>query len=282
MERHLAEADLEDLTDEDYRLLLAEQFETHRRLREQAQSIIRMIISGVGIIVALLGYRLYPEFRLPSRTTITAGGNLQFDGLLQSIAESSVVVAILFVTLAAGLLFFSVMKSIAVLSSDGPIPISRHKSLDRELTTQFSDGTGEKLAEWLLTNDARLVEAERQIEQSYAHIWASFLTGVVAVALGTTAFFGWLSGMGAIHLLLVVGGPIILIYYLKDSLVTLVTAIRRAGIRTAFSDTLDVFQDTMHHRGLDATMKVSLIIFYGVYFDYSLNAAYVWLTLFVM
>lgn len=124
--RHLTEADLEDLSDEDYRLLLTEQFETHRRLREQAQSIIRMVISGVGIIVALLGYKLYPEFQLPSRTITAAGGNLQFDGLLQSMAENSLVVAVLFVTLAVGLLFFAVVKSIAVLSRDGPVPVSRH------------------------------------------------------------------------------------------------------------------------------------------------------------
>lgn len=282
MKRHLTETDLEDLSNEDYRLLLTEQFETHRRLREQAQSIIRMVISGVGIIVALLGYKLYPEFHLPSRTITATGGNLQFNGLLQSMAENSLFVAVLFITLAVGLLFFAVMKSIAVLSSDGPVPVSRHKSPDREPTTQFTDGTDGKLAEWILTNDFRLVEAERQVEQSYTHVWASFFAGTVAVALGTTALVGWLPGMGAIHFLLIVGGPIVLVYYVKDSLVTLVTTMRGAGIRSAFSDTLHVFHDTMHHRGLDATMKVALIIFYGVYFDYSLNAAYVWLTLFVL
>lgn len=282
MQRYLTEADLEGLSDEDYRLLLTEQFETHRRLREQAQSVIRMVISGVGIIVALLGYKLYPEFQLPSRTITAADGNLQFDSLLQSMAENSLFVAVLFVTLAAGLLFFAVMKSIAVLSSDGPVPVSRHKSLDCKPTTQFTDGTDGKLSEWILTNDARLVEAERQVEQSYTHIWASFFAGGVAVALGAAALVGWLLGMGVIHLLLVVGGPIVLIYYLKDSLVTLVTTVRDGGIRSALVDTGGVFYDTMHHRGLDATMKTVLIIFYGVYFDYSLNAAFVWLTLFVL
>lgn len=282
MKRHLSEADLEDLSDEDYRLLLTEQFETHRRLREQAQSIIRMVISGIGIIVALLGYKLYPEFQLPSRTITAAGGNLKFDGLLQSMAENTLVVAVLFATLAVGLLFFAVVKSIAVLSRDGPVPVSRHKSIDREPTTQVTDGTDGKLAEWILTNDYRLVEAERQVEQSYIHVWASFFAGAVAVALGFTALVGWLPGMGAIHFLLVVGGPMVLVYYLKDSLITLVTTIRKTGIRSALSDTRHVFHDTMHHRGLDATMKVALIIFYGVYYDYSLNAAYVWLTLFVL
>lgn len=282
MKRHLLEEDLESLSDEDYRLLLTEQFETHRRLREQAQSIIRMVISGVGIIVALLGYKLYPEFQPPSRTITAAGGNLQFDGLLQSMAENTLVVAVLFVALTVGLLFFAVVKSIAVLSRDGPVPVSRHKSLDREPTAQFTDGTDKKLAEWILTNDSRLVEAERQVEQSYIHVWASFFAGSVAVALGTTALVGWLPGMGAIHFLLVVGGPIVLVHYLKESLITLVTTIRRTGIRSALSDTRYVFHDTMHHRGLDATMKVSLIIFYGMYLDYSLNAAYMWLTLFVL
>lgn len=282
MKRHLTEADVQALSDDDYRLLLSEQLETHRRLREQAQSIIRMVLSGVGIIVALLGYKLYPEFQLPSRTLTAAGGNLQFDGLLQGMAENSLHVAILFVTLAIGLLFFSVVKSIAVLSSDGPVPVSRHKSLDRELNTEITDGTDGKLAEWILANDARLVEAPRQVEQSFSHIWASFFAGAIAIALGTAALLGWLPVMGAIHLLLVVGGPIVLIYYLKDSFITLVTTIRGAGIRSAFSDTLDVYHDTIYHHGLDGTMKVSLIIFYGVYYDYSLNAAYVWLTLFVL
>lgn len=282
MKRHLNEGDLEGLSNEDYRLLLTEQFETHRRLREQAQSIIRMVISGVGIIVALLGYKLYPEFQLPSRTIEVDGGNLQFEGLLQSMAETSILVAALFVTLAIGLLFFSVMKSIAVLSSDGPIPISRHKSPDRESTIKFTDGTDGRLSKWILTNDTRLVEAERQVEQSYTHIWASFFAGGIAVALGTTALIGWLPGMGAVHLLLVVGGPVVLIHYLKDSLVTLVTTLRDSDVRSALSDTGDVFYDTMHHRGLDASMKISLILFYGIYFEYSLNVAYMWLNIFVL
>lgn len=278
MKRHLSENDLEDLSKEDYRLILTEQLETHRRLREQAQSIIRMVISGVGIIVALLGYKLYPEFQLPSRTITAADGNLQFEGLLQSMADHSLIVAIFFVTLAGGLLFFSVMKSIAVLSSDGPVPVSRHKSLDRELI----DDTDGKLAEWILTNDARLVEAERQVEQSYTHIWASFIPGTVAVALVTAALLGWLSAMGAIHVLLILGGPVVLIYYLKDSLATFITTIRGGGMRSALSETLRVFYDTMHHRGLDAAMKIALIFFYSAYASYSRPVAEAWLTLFVL
>lgn len=282
MKRHLTEAELENLSDEDYRLLLTEQFETHRRLREQAQSIIRMVISGIGIIVALVGYRLYPEFQLPSRTITAAGGELQFQGLLQSMAENSLYVAGLFAMLAIGLLFFSVMKSIAVLSSDGPVPVSRHKTPDREPTTRIFDGAGGELVEWILTNDARLVEAERQVEQSYTHIWASFFAGAVAVALATTALIGWIAGMGALHLGIVVGGPIALVYYLKDSLITLGSALRGGGGRSALEDTLDVFYDTLHHRGLDAGMKISLIFFYDIYFEFSYNAASVWLHLFVL
>lgn len=282
MKRYISESDLADLSDEDYRLLLTEQFETHRRLREQAQSIIRMVISGVGIIIALLGYKLYPEFQLPSRTITAAGGDLQFDGLLQSMAQNSLFVAALFATLAVGLLFFSVMKSIAVLSGDGPTPVSRHKSLDREPTMQFSDRTDGKLTEWILTNDTRLVEAERQVEQSFTHIWASFFAGAVAVALGVTALVGSLPGMGVIHLLLVIGGPVVFIYYLKDTIQTLVTTVRDDGLRTALTDTGDVFYDTMHHRGLDGTMKVSLIIFYGIYLHYSVTTAYAWLSHFVL
>jgi len=241
-----------------------------------------MVISGIGIVVALLGYKLYPEFQLPSRTITAAGGNLQFQSLLQSMAENSLFVAALFATLTVGLLFFSVVKSIAVLSSDGPIPVSRHKSINREPTVQVSDGTDGKLIEWILTNDARLVEAERQVEQSYTHIWASFFAAAVAVALGTSALIGWLPVIGATNLLLVFGGPIVLVYYVKDSFVTLVTTIRDGGIRSALADTGDVFYDMMHHRGLDSTMKVALIIFYGAYVNYSANAAYVWLTLFVL
>lgn len=282
MKRHLTKTELENLTDEDYRLLLTEQFETHRRLREQAQSIIRTIMSGVGIIVALLGYKLYPDFQIPSRTITTPAENLHLEGFQQSIASSSLIVASLFVVLALGLLFFSVMKSIAVLSSDGPIPVSRHKSLDRELSEDFNDGTDGTIVEWVLTNDSRLVEAERQVEQSYTNIWAAFFVAIVAVALGSTALIGWVPGMGAIHLLLVVGGPIIFVYYLKDSLVTFIITVRDDGLRSALVDTGEVFYDRMHHRGLDSTVKILLIFFYDMYFDYSFNAAYVWLKLFVL
>lgn len=282
MKRHLTRSDLEDLTTEDYRLLVTEQFETHRRLREQAQSIIRMIISGIGIVVALLGYKLYPDFQLPSRSVTSQGGNLQFDGLVQSVANNSIFVASLFAILAVGLLFFSVMKSIAVLSSDGPVPVSRHKSLDRELNSNVNDGTDGRLSEWILTNDARIVEAERQVEQSYTNIWAAFFIGFVAVALTFTGLLGWLPAMGAIHFLLVVGGPVVFIYYIKDSLVMFGSNVRDHGFRSAFSDSVDVFYDRMHHRGPDFTVKMLFILFYGVYLEYSINAAVVWVTLFVL
>jgi len=281
MKRHLEEGELEELSIEDYRLILSEQVETHRRLREQAQSIIRMIISGVGIIVALLGYKLYPDFQLPSRTVTAAGGNLEFDGLLQGMAENSLFVALLFVILAGGLLFFSVVKSITVLSSDGPIPLSRHKSLDREPKSAITEDSGGKLVQWILTNDIRIVEAERHVEQSYSHIWASFFAAGVAITLGTVALAGWLRAMGAINFFLVVGGPIVLFYYLRGTLVALLKRLLKGDFRSAISDSGDVFFDMMHHRGLDSSMKVSLIIFYGVYFEYSRTAAYIWLTLFV-
>jgi len=276
MKRYLTESDLQPLSDEDYRLILTEQFETQRRLREQAQSLIRMIISAVGLVIALLGYRLYPDFQLPDRTVATAGGSLQFDGLVESMAESTIFVAAIFAIITFGLLLFSVTKSIAILSDDGPVPLSRHKSIEKKSTTHFDSNSNEKLAEWILTNDSRLVEAERQVEQSYTHIWASFFTAFVAILLAGSAFFGLVPMMGALNLIVLVAGPLVFIHYMKDTLSAFFSNSINKGVRTAIDKSGHIFYDSMRHRGLDFTMKVILILIYGSYYEYSINVVRVW------
>jgi len=282
MKRHLNESELESFSNEDYRFLLSEQFETHRRLREQAQSIIRMVIAGVGVIVALVGYRLYPEFQLPSRTLNIASGAVQFNGLLESIAENSLFIAAILAIATFGLLLSAVTKSIDVLAGDGSIPISRHKTIEIEASSQFSDEADRKMVEWILTNDTRLVEAERQVEQSFTHIWAALGLGFTAIFLTIAALLGSLRMIGLVHTALVVIGPIVAIYYLKDTVLTLMRTAVDADLRSGFSAARDVYLDTHFHRGVGPTMKIAFILFYGIYFRYSLNIAYVWLSLFVI
>jgi hypothetical protein len=282
MKRYLNESELESLSKEDYRFLLSEQFETHRRLREQAQSIIRMVIAGVGVIVALIGYRLYPEFQLPSRTLNIAGGAVQFNGILESMAENSLFTAAILATATFGLLLSAVTKSIDVLAGDGPIPLSRHKTIETEVSIDFSDGANGKMVEWILANDTRLVEAERQVEQSFTHIWAALGLGFTAALLTIAALLGSLRMIGLIHTALVVIGSLVAIYYLKDAVLTLVRTALETGLRSGFTAAGDVYFDTHFHRGVGPTMKIAFILFYGVYFRYSLNISYVWLSLFVI
>jgi hypothetical protein len=282
MKRHLEESDLEQLTDEDYRLLLNQQIETHHRLREQAQSLIRMVIAGVGVIVALIGYKLFPDFQLPSRTLTIAGGAVQFNGLLQGMAEDSILVASLFGITALGLLFNAVMKSISVLIDDGPMPISRHKTLDRMVSPRFSDEAQGSLGSWILTNDVRIVEAERQVEQSFTLIWASFGMGIAALLLTGAALIGSLTLMGLIHTLLVVLGPVGAVLYFKDTILTFVNTIREDGLRSGFSAAMNVYYDTLMHRGAGPNVTILLILFYGIYVVYSYPLVGVWLQLFVL
>lgn len=282
MKRYFEESDLENLSREDYRLLLTEQFETHRRLREQAQSIIRMIIAGTGIIIALLGYKLYPEFVLPSRTLTIAGGAVEFHGMLQSMAENSLYVAALFAVLGLGLLFSAIVKSIKVLTSDSPVPLSRRKTVDRESTSEITDDTGDTLRGWILTNDNRIVEAEREVEQSYTHIWACFVAGFIALFLTAAALLGSLKMIGLIHTALVIIGPSVAIYYLKDTLTTFLRTTLAKGLKSGISAAGDVYEDTYIHQGVDPNMKVAFIIFYGAYLQYSVNIAVVWIAIFLI
>jgi len=241
-----------------------------------------MVIAGVGVIVALIGYRLYPEFQLPSRTLSIAGGAVQFNGLLESVAENSLFVAALLAIAAFGLLFSAIMKSIDVLTGDSLVPLSRNKTLDEDVSTEFGDGAGGKIVEWVLTNDTRLVEAERQVEQSFTHIWAAFGLGFTAVFLTVSALLGSFRMLGLTHTALVVIGPIVAIYYLKDTGLTLIRTGCDDGLRSGLNAAGEVYFDTYLHRGIGPTMKVTLILFYGIYFRYSLNIAYSWLTLFVI
>lgn len=282
MKRYLSESELENLSQEDHRFLLGEQFETHRRLREQAQSIIRMVIAGVGVVVALAGYRLYPEFQLPSRTLTIADGAVQFNGLLESIAENSLFVATLLVMTAFGLLFSAVVKSIDVLANDGPVPLSRNKTPAEDGSPEFDDGASGKIVEWILTNDTRLVEAERLVEQSFTHIWAAFALGFTAVLLAVSVLVGSLRMLGLIHTGLVMIGPAVAIYYSKDSVLEFLSTGRDDGLRSGLNAAGKVFFDSYLHRGIGPIMKMVLILFYGVYVRYSLNISYTWLTLFVI
>lgn len=282
MSRHLSESDLEPLSEDDYRWLLSEQMETHRRLREQAQSVIRMILSGVGVVVALIGYKLYPSFQLPSRTLSIADEAVQFDGLYQEMAQTSIHVAILFAITGLGLLFFSIVKSTKVLSTDGPLPTSRHKELDNSMTLPVTDGVKGKFGEWILANDTRLVEAEREVEQSYLNIWAAFAMGFGALYLSFTAYIGSLTLMGIGHTVLVLLGPAVTIYYLRDTVQTFIRALLANGIRPALDTAADVYYDTFHHRGVGPTVKIVLLLFYSVYYVDSLNFVKVWITLFVL
>jgi len=282
MKRNLSEEEVEQLSEEDCRFLLGEQFETHRRLREQAQSIIRMVISGVGVIVALIGYKLYPEFELPSRTVTIAGGAVEFNGLVQSMAENSIFVSALFTVTALGLLFSAVMKSIGVLSRNGPVPISRSKSLDREFSGEAGSSVAEKMSDWILTNDVRLVEAEREIEQSYLHIWAAFGTGFIAVFLTGAALLGSVRFMGLIHTGLILLGPIAVVLFLKNAVQTFRSRSNSGETPSDIGDAIDVVNDVLVHQGVDAIMKFVFIFFYSIYFDYSYNIAYFWLTTFVV
>lgn len=281
MKRHLSESELESLSDEDYRFLLGEQFETHRRLREQAQSIIRMVIAGVGVIVAVIGYRLYPDFQPPSQALSIAGGAVQFNGMLERLAENSLFVASLLALAAFGLLFSAVMKSIDVLASDGPVPVSREKTITADVSPEFGDGAGGRVVEWILTNDTRLVEAERQVEQSFSQVGVAFGFGLTALLLAVAALVGSVRIMGFCHTALVVIGPIVAIYYLKEVVLVFLRTGWNDGLRSGLSAASDAYFDTYFHRGVGPTMKVALILFYGIYFRYSVVIAEVWLTLFV-
>lgn len=51
MKLYLTESELGPLLNKDYQFLLSERCETHCRVQEQAKSIIRMAISGFGVVI---------------------------------------------------------------------------------------------------------------------------------------------------------------------------------------------------------------------------------------
>lgn len=274
MQRHLDEGDLQELDQADLRMLLSEQMEEHRRLREQAQRLVSTFLAAGGVTAAVIGYQLYPDIPIPILGLADWGPVIALGPTFQTLVAKTVVVSGHLLILALGLLFFSFMSGINAVRMKGVHPLSRHKELKK---SDPSKDRSEGLKSWILKNDERLVETEKVVQQAYTLIHASISCLVLIIVVAVGVLGGSINYLGIAHLGLILLIPAFLLLNARRSLCVFYGTVRQNGVVTATRAAIPWFYDSLDHRGIGYSAKMASWLVWGAFVTQSWEAVEVWL-----
>ncbi|WP_435145904.1 hypothetical protein [Halobaculum sp. P14] len=266
MKRELQKDDLESLNTSERELLLKEQVESYRRLREQSQQIIRVVLISLSVIVALAT----AQGSLPKLSAdVLIFGSLGDSGNASNdiwYASRMLRFTIPFlILLILGFISHSVIDAVAALTSDGMLPISKQKAQPE--TGLFNDRPG--IDEWIIQNDKRLTEVERRVQQSYFNIYSAIL----CVGL---AYFVWLASeslsakfVNLAIMTLDLSGPAIVLFYVYPPLRLGIELWPEQDYSIILHRCLSTLLDRLKHKGPGRVMLAICFLFYFRYLDFS-------------
>lgn len=276
MQRYLEEEELEGLERADLRMLLSEQFEEHRRLREQAQNLIRTFVAAATVVAGIFSYALYRDVSLSLDQTSVTGALLRIGSPYPQMIENTVMMVIFFLVVMGGLLFMAFMDAVNVQRDKGTLPLTRHKEVEQSNPNPFKVDKN-SVKGWILQNDRRIVETDRGVQQAYAHLNAAIVSSVLVLFLAFGSISGSVKLLGLIHLGLLVFAVAVAFHYLSAPIMVFIRSVHAQGVQSAIKEALPHYVDSMEHKGIGFNAKISLLILSGTIFRYSGETVELWI-----
>lgn len=273
----LSDRDLEKISESVKQDILSEQIETYHRSQEAAQKILRTALAGIAIIVAFSGSEIFTlllSLDLPSGDVSVAGGAFTINGALTQATVNTHFVGSLFLATSAGLALFAVTNTLHTLRIKSPRPLSPVNPSYRE---NLEPGGTPELNRWLIENDNLLKEISLKNERTYSGLLHALTFFVIGLMVLASSYLDFLPFMGFMNALVVILGPAYALYYLREVPGVIIRNAKSSGIIFGLKAGLDKYGDITDRKGPNPTYQVIYILFYGMYYKYSMVVVNYWL-----
>lgn len=270
--------ELENLPDTVKRDILKEQIEKYHRTQEAAQRILRTALAAVALIVAFAGTDIFSSLlslQIPTGDVTAAGGNVTLHDMLTQSSVNTHFVGMLFLITTAGIGLFTILNTIRTLRIQGPRPLYPLNSV--KLTTTTQSRPTAQLDKWLKQNDRILENLESRKEWTYASLSHAITMFILGTLLIGAAYSGILQFMGLINGFVLILGPAYAVYYLRELPGVLIRNALSDGLKSGLIATFEKYGEISYMKGPNPTYQVIYVIFFGVYYPYSLAVFQFWL-----
>lgn len=279
MQRHLTQYDVNEMTEDTKKLIFNSQIKTYQHVQNQSQKFFRTLLAGAAIIIGLAWSKIFQTVASLEGIQQLLSSNFVFqNGVARTapgIIDSSFQVGAYLMIVAVGLLFEAGITSIWIMKIDGPLPSARRKDIVLEELTAFpKEGLIDR---WILINDRRVTEALLKLNQCYTSVWLATIVGILAISLMIFTVIGALAIIGVLHILVLLGGLLGLVYFVKNPTVMLIRGYRAGDLSDVIGSSIHRFLDSFEYVGPSGGMKLALFLIYSSMWEKSLNILQFWI-----
>lgn len=264
---------LSNLSTDSKRLVLEQQAEEFRSIRNQAAQIVRLFVASAALLIAFAQTSLSdivgtlfsnsPQFLMPP--TLSSGAP---DPVVLGIIAQTRLVGVSFITISGGFFFISAIMSVRVLRQPNLLPSSYRKNA--------TGGTeGEVLDSWIQENDQRLTNIRRMSGNTLAQIDYTFMFLSLGILSILSVYIGMPEFIIMVNVAALVSVPGINLLYIARSIQNVDTDALLS--KHHFKKVINEFFRLWNMKGPGVLAMTLLILFYGNYSDDAWRAIEIWI-----